>query len=63
LPQFVSFVGEDFKKVLTTDLLEAVDNVQSFTGCVKLNRVFREEVVITISLSGCIYPVPSSIIA
>jgi hypothetical protein len=46
LPQFVSFVGEDFKKVLTTDLLEAVDNVQSFTGCVKLNRVFREEVVV-----------------
>jgi hypothetical protein len=30
LPQFVSFVGEDFKKVLTTDLLEAVDNVQSW---------------------------------
>jgi hypothetical protein len=46
LPQFVTFVGEEFKQVLTTDLLEAVDNVQSFTGCVKLNRVFREEVVV-----------------
>ena len=46
LPQVVTFVGEEFKKVLTTDLLEAVDNVQSFAGCVKLNRVFREEVVV-----------------
>lgn len=47
LPQFVSFVKDEFlQKVLTTDLLEAVDNVQSFTGCVKLNRVFREEVVV-----------------
>jgi hypothetical protein len=46
LPQFVTFVEEEFKKVLTTDLLEAVENVQSFTGCVKLNRIFREEVVV-----------------
>jgi hypothetical protein len=46
LPQFVTFVEEEFKNVLTTDLLEAVDNVQSFTGCVKLNRIFREEVVV-----------------
>lgn len=46
LPQFVTFVADEFKKLVTTDLLEAVDNVQSFTGCVKLNRVFREEVVV-----------------
>jgi hypothetical protein len=30
LPQFVTFVEEEFKKVLTTDLLEAVENVQSY---------------------------------
>ncbi|CAG2240044.1 unnamed protein product [Mytilus edulis] len=46
LPQFVRFVEDEFEKVLTTDLQSAVENVQAFTGCVKLKRVFREEVVV-----------------
>jgi hypothetical protein len=46
-------VEEEFKKVLTTDLLEAVENVQSFTGCVKLNRIFREEVVVGYHKTNC----------
>lgn len=46
LPQYVKFVEDEFEKVLTTDLQSAIDNVQTFTGCVKLTRVFREEVVV-----------------
>lgn len=46
LPQCVGFVEDEFEKVLTTDLEGAIDNIQAFSGCVKLTRVFTEDVVV-----------------
>lgn len=41
LPQIISFVDDEIKKVYTQDLLEGIENMKTITGSYKENRASK----------------------
>ncbi|XP_062570869.1 uncharacterized protein LOC134232894 isoform X3 [Saccostrea cucullata] len=46
LPQYIRFVDEDFEKIVTSDLTEAIDNISHFHGYLQIIGLIQQEVVV-----------------
>lgn len=46
LPQYVKFVDKEFEQVMTESLDEALENIQNFSGVLKLQEVLTQRVVV-----------------
>lgn len=46
LPQYVKFVEKEFEQVMTESLDEALENIQNFSGVLKLQEVITQRVIV-----------------
>ncbi|XP_061191361.1 uncharacterized protein LOC133199561 isoform X2 [Saccostrea echinata] len=46
LPQYIRFLDADFEKIVTSDLTEAIDNINHFQGYLQIIGLIQQEVVV-----------------